>query len=220
MFRFSCFAPSALLVSSFILGASVGCGVGVKGSGVVKSELREVADFKSISSDIVGEVLVKMGESQSVEVTFDDNLLPMVSTEAVDGELRISTTGSFSTSVGLKINITTPSLDSVRSSGVGAVKIEGLNAETFSIALSGVGGISAKGEVKSLDVTVSGVGSADLDGLVAEEVSVTVSGVGGAKVHASKSVNASTTGVGSIRVSGNPSEKKESKSGVGSIKFE
>ncbi|MCU0718696.1 MAG: DUF2807 domain-containing protein [Pirellula sp.] len=179
-----------------------------------------VADFKSVSSEAVGDVNVTIGDSQSVEVTMDDNLLPLLVTEVVDGELKIRTTGSFNTSIGLKVKITTPSLDSIRSSGVGNVKIDGLDSEQFAIGISGVGSVSANGKVQNLNVTVSGVGSADLDELVAENVSVTVSGVGGAEVYASKSVNASTSGVGNIKVLGNPAEKKESKSGIGSIKFE
>ena len=215
MIKFSNCIPFVLM-----LGTLAGCNVGIKGSGVSKTESRDVVDFKSVSSEAVGDVNVTIGESQSVEVTIDDNLLPLLVTEVVDGELKIRTTGSFSTSIGLKVNITTPSLDSIRSSGVGSVKIEGLDSEQLAIGISGVGDVSAKGKVQNLNVTVSGVGSADLDELLADNVSVTVSGVGGADVFASKSVNASTSGVGSINVSGNPAEKKESKTGIGSIKFE
>ena len=171
-------------------------------------------------SDAVADINVTIGESKSVEVTSDDNILPMLVTEVVDGELKIRTKGSFNTSIGLKVKITTPSLDSVNSSGVGKVNIEGLDSEQLAIVLSGVGSVSAKGRVQNLDVTVSGVGSAQLRELTAESVSVAVTGVGGAEVYASKWVNASTTGVGSIKVFGNPAEKKENKAGVGSIKFE
>ncbi len=215
MNKFTSYLPFALM-----LAALIGCNVGIKGSGISKTEARVVADFKSVSSEAVGDVNVTIGDSQSVEVTMDDNLLPLLVTEVVDGELKIRTTGSFNTSIGLKVKITTPSLDSIRSSGVGNVKIDGLDSEQFAIGISGVGSVSANGKVQNLNVTVSGVGSADLDELVAENVSVTVSGVGGAEVYASKSVNASTSGVGNIKVLGNPAEKKESKSGIGSIKFE
>jgi hypothetical protein len=215
MFKFLNCIPVALMLATL-----VGCNVGIKGSGVAKTESRNVADFKSVSSEAGGDVDVTIGDSQSVEVTIDDNLLPLLVTEVVDGELKIRTTGSFSTSIGLNVKITTPSLDSIRSSGVGNVKIEGLDSEQLTVALSGVGGVTAKGKVQTLDITVSGVGSANLKELLAESVSVTVSGVGGADVYASKWVNATTSGVGSINVFGNPAEKKERRSGVGSIKFE
>ena len=215
MIKFSNCIPVALMLATL-----VGCNVGIKGSGVSKTESRNVADFKSVSSEAVGDVNVTIGDSQSVEVTMDDNLLPLLVTEVVDGELKIRTTGSFSTSIGLKVNVTTPSLDSIHSSGVGNIKIEGLDSEQFAVGLSGVGGVTAKGKVQNLDVTVSGVGSANLRELLAENVYVTVYGVGGTEVYASKWVNASTSGVGSITVFGSPAEKKENKSGIGSIKFE
>lgn len=208
------------LMISLLLVTSLGCQIGIKGSGVAKTETRELADFKSISNEAVGDVVVTIGDSQSVEVTIDDNLMPLLVTEVENGVLKIKTTGSFSTSIGLSVKVTVPSLESLRSSGVGSVKVDGLKSENFSVVLSGVGGISAKGEVKTLDVEVSGVGSADLGELVAEDVTVTVSGVGGAVVHATNSVNASTSGVGGIEVRGNPGDRKEKKSGVGSIKFE
>lgn len=215
MTKFQLFAPIALMFAVLL-----GCDVGIKGSGVSKTESRDIADFKIVSSDAVADVNVTIGEPKSVEVTSDDNLLPMIVTEVVDGELKIRTSGSFNTSIGLKLNITTPNLDSVNSSGVGKVNINGLDSEQFAIGLAGVGSVSVKGQVKNLDVTVSGVGSAKLRELTAESVSVTVSGVGGAEVYASKWVSASTTGVGSIKVFGNPTEKKENKAGVGTIKFE
>jgi hypothetical protein len=208
------------MIFCLLLTTLVGCSVGIKGSGVSKTESREVGDFKSISSTAVGDVFVTIGETQSVEVTIDDNLTSLLVTEVVDGMLKIKTTGAFSSSIGLKVNITTPTLESVNSSGVGHIKIEGLDSEQFAIDLSGVGGVAAKGKVQNLNVTVSGVGSAALSELQAENVSVTVSGVGGAEVYAANSVNATTSGVGSIKVSGNPKEKKESKTGIGSIKFE
>jgi hypothetical protein len=215
MTKFQIFTPIALM-----LVALLGCNVGIKGSGISKKESRDVGEFKSVSNDAVGDVQVTIGPSKSVDVTIDDNLLELVVTEVVDGELKIRTTGSFNTSIGLKVNITTPTLDSVNSSGVGKVDIDGLDSEQLAIGLSGVGSVSAKGRVQNLDVTVSGVGSAQLRELTAESVSVAVSGVGGAEVYASKWVNASTTGVGSIKVFGNPAEKKESKRGIGSIVFE
>lgn len=215
MSKVQLFTPIVLM-----LGALLGCDGGIKGSGVSKTESREVSDFKTVSSDAVADINVIIGESKSVEVTSDDNILPMLVTEVVDGDLKIRTKGSFNTSIGLKVKITTPSLDSVNSSGVGKVNIEGLDSEQLAIVLSGVGSVSAKGRVQNLDVTVSGVGSAQLRELTAESVSVAVTGVGGAEVYASKWVNASTTGVGSIKVFGNPAEKKENKAGVGSIKFE
>lgn len=212
------FIPSLMI--PLLLVSSLGCQIGIKGSGVSKTETRQLADFKSISNEAVGDVIVTIGDTQSVEVTIDDNLMPLLVTEVENGVLKIKTTGSFSTSLGLNVKVTVPSLESLRSSGVGNTKIEGLKSDRFSIVLSGVGGISAKGEVKTLDVEVSGVGSAELSELVAEDVTVTVSGVGGAVVHATNSVNASTSGVGGIEVLGNPGDKKETRTGIGSIEFE
>lgn len=46
-----------------------------------------------------------------------------------------------------------------------------------------------------------------------------VSGVGGAKVHATQSVEAKTSGVGGVIVTGEPADRKTETSGIGSVEF-
>ncbi|XZE19179.1 head GIN domain-containing protein [Pirellulaceae bacterium SH449] len=196
-----------------------GCSVAITGSGVSQSEARDLDEFRSIRNTTVGEVMITIGDNQTVEVTADDNILPLVVTEVVDGELIIKSTGNFSTSLGLLVNITTPMVESVSSAGVGNTKLLGIDSDKLNVRLSGVGSIQAEGSVKNLNVSVTGVGGVNFSKLIAENVSVKVSGVGSAVVHASQSINASTTGVGSIRVAGNPEEKTVKKTGVGSISF-
>ncbi len=123
------FIPSLMI--PLLLVSSLGCQIGIKGSGVAKTETRQLADFKSISNEAVGDVIVTIGDTQSVEVTIDDNLMPLLVTEVENGVLKIKTTGSFSTSLGLNVKVTVPSLESLRSSGVGNTKIEGLKSIAF-----------------------------------------------------------------------------------------
>lgn len=202
-----------------LLGVTPACNVGITGSGVSKTEVRELGEFRAVRNATVGNVIVAIGDSQSVEVTVDDNVLPIIVTEVIDGELVIKSSQSFSTSIGLKVSVTTPRLYSLSSSGVGSTRLTGMDGDELTIKLSGVGSVQADGRVESLNVSVSGVGNADLDNLLAENVSVKFSGVGSAYVHATKSVDASTSGVGSIKVSGNPGEKAVKQSGIGSVSF-
>jgi hypothetical protein len=196
-----------------------GCSVGLKGSGVSKTETREVGSFDSVSHDFVGEVSVRQGEESSVVVTADDNLLPLVETTVDEGVLVIKTKESFSSSLGIRVEVTAPTLKSLVVKGVGSLQAEGLNAESLTVDLSGVGSLKASGKVKKLTANLSGVGGADLNELIAESVTVSVSGVGGAKVHATQSVEAKTSGMGGIIVTGEPVDRKTETSGIGSVEF-
>jgi len=121
--------------------------------------------------------------------------------------------------VGLKIQITTPSLDELKLTSVGSMEVTGFAGESLTVNQSGVGSLKVEGRAKSVDLKVSGVGSADLKGLEAETVKVVVSGVGEASVFASESVDASTSAIGEITVHGNPKEQKTKSSGIGEVSF-
>ena len=83
--------------------------VGVRGSGVLKTEARTVGEFKRISSRGSADVAVKIGSPASVEVTADDNLVQYVTTEVKDGTLEIGMkSGSYHFSKGLKVAIRRP----------------------------------------------------------------------------------------------------------------
>ncbi|MDP1562630.1 MAG: head GIN domain-containing protein [Pirellulaceae bacterium] len=212
----------SMLILSGLVGLSgcVGLPIGIQGSGVAKTETREVDSFHALRLDAVGDVTIQIGQPQDVQVTFDDNLLEILETSVVDGELRIKTTDSYNSSVGLKIQVTVPSIDALKLTGVGSVQATGIDGESLTIQQSGVGKLKVDGKVKSVELNVSGVGSADLQGLQAETAKVVVSGVGGASVFASQSIDAKTSGVGGIKVYGNPVEKKIKSSGIGTISYE
>lgn len=193
--------------------------VGIQGSGVSKTETRTVGEFHAVSHNVVGEVTIQIGQPPSVQVTFDDNLLEILETSVVDGELRIDCNENYSSQVGLKIQITAPSLDELKLTSVGSMEVTGFAGESLTVNQSGVGSLKVEGKAKSVDLKVSGVGSADLKGLEAETVKVVVSGVGEASVFASESVDASTSGIGEITVHGNPKEQKTKSSGIGEVSF-
>lgn len=193
---------------------------GTPGSGVSKTETREVEEFHSISHGSIGAVTVTVGQPHSVKVTFDDNLLSMVETKVVDGELKISTSGSFNSKISMDVQVTVPELKSLTISGVGEVKATGIDSENIRLKLSGVGSLKAEGKTRNLDLSVSGVGNAELKGLEAESAKVVVSGVGNATVYATESVDVQTSGVGGAKVFGNPKDPKIKSTGIGKVEME
>ena len=191
----------------------------VKGSGVLKTEERPVADFTAVSLTGIGRVVVKQTGREALTVTADDNLLEHIETAVVDGTLRLGVRDgvSIQTTKALEFVIEAKALDAVKASGVGTVELEDIDAKKLTITLSGTGNVSASGRAEELAVTVSGVGGFRGEGLRARKAVVRNSGVGNSVVNASDELDATVSGVGSVDYVGSPSVR-QSVSGVGRVK--
>jgi hypothetical protein len=218
------FVLSQMLFSglmTMLLGVS-GCVFGpsnsVEGSGVSKTEMRDVPAFTQIQSGGTADVTVTIGDKQSLEITADDNILPLLDTEVKGEKLIIGSHDSYSPKTDIKINITVKSLTGASVGGTGAMKISGVDTKDFTAHVSGTGNMTVQGNTGSLKATVSGTGGMDTTKLAAGDVDVRVSGTGDAKVNATKSILAHASGTGDVRYTGNPSQVEEHVSGTGSVK--
>ena len=214
---------------------------GVPGSGVVKTEKRDVKNFDSISIRYPAEVTITQGKVESLSIESDDNVLPQMRTEVVDGVLvirnvedkyskRVSPTQS------IRITIVVKDLSKIDFSSAGILTVDGLKTDDFelnlsgagevtfsdvdfkhmTIKLSGAGSITADGNVEVLDVTINGAGNIEAEGLKALKATVRISGLGSATVRVEDELSAHISGAGSIDYYGDP-KVEESISGAGSI---
>src|SRR6476660_1500988 len=67
---------------------SVAAGI-IKGNGISKTEKREVGSFSGLSSSGLMDVTIAYGNSTSIILEGDENILPYVETFVKDGKLRI-----------------------------------------------------------------------------------------------------------------------------------
>lgn len=184
-----------------------GCnGETIRGSGVVKSETRDVADFSEIESAGSGDVRVERGDEDSLTVEADDNILPLIETTVKDGKLKlkIKDNVSVNTTKPILFRITTRKLNAVAIAGAGNLDAKNVDATSFSITISGSGAITASGKTETLAITISGSGSVDTLGLPAKSVEATVTGDGDIDVHAAEKLDVNIVGSGSIEYSGSP----------------
>lgn len=130
----------------------------VRGSGNAKTESRAVASFSKIDLTGAPDVEVTVGPATSVELTADDNLLPMIETTVSGETLKIGSKGSYSTSLGVKVKITVPSLDALAISGSGNVHVKGLKTGEMEVKIAGSGNITLTGGVDRLRVHILGSG--------------------------------------------------------------
>jgi hypothetical protein len=206
----------AMLYHVGMLGGS--SNPGVEGSGRPGRQARDVAAFDRIDLAGSNNVVIRVGEMQSVVVRADDNLLDRVTTEVQSGKLVIANTpGSFTTRSPMSVEVAVPTLDALTLSGSGNIVVTGIDAESLEVTLPGSGTLTGNGTATRLDVTVGGSGTVQFARLVANDVRAVVSGSGTIFVTATESLDASVSGSGAILYAGNPHDVTKNVTGSGAI---
>ncbi len=189
------------------------------GSGTAKTETREVIGFTAISFSGVGQVIVEQTGKESLSITADDNILPLLESKVTDGTLHlgVKSGSSFSPKTPIVFKVGVKDLPKFSVSGAGSADIKQLKTDKLEVTISGVGNVTLSGSADELKAELSGTGSFDGEKFKVKQATVTCSGVGSAVINAADSLDAKVSGVGSIEYLGSPNVK-QSVSGVGSVK--
>jgi hypothetical protein len=189
----------------------------VHGSGISKTETRNVASFSKIELSGSPDVEVTVGPAVSVSVTGDDNVLPLIETTVSGDTLSIDSKSSYSTSLGVKVKITAPTIEGVSVSGSGDIRVTGLKGDAMDTGITGSGNVDLSGAVERLKAHITGSGDLRAGDLAAKNVHVTVTGSGDATVRATEELEGSVTGSGDIHYTGNPPQVRKNVVGSGDI---
>jgi hypothetical protein len=198
----------------------------IQGSGHIVIEQRPLADFQRV--DLAGEGRLVMGpeEPASLEVRTDDNLMPLIESEVVDGtliigsrphtdlapsdgvtyriaceevsELRLSGSGEIEVAACPASDLT------VRLDGSGAVQVDDVDATRVDAEIGGSGTISAIGQSSQVRASIAGSGMFAGADLQAREVEATIPGSGQITVWATGALHVDISGSGSVLYRGQP----------------
>jgi hypothetical protein len=184
------FAAGALAVS--VLAA----GCGPAGSGTLATRERDLPPFDRVfvSEGLDLEVELHPGAATSVSITYDDNLIDLIGTEVVDGELRIEIAEPFRVTGGGRF-VTVVAADLVA-----------LSAESGA-------DVRASGRIGELTVFASGGASLDLSLLEAGRIDVDATGGSFVAVLAVESVRGAASGGAEVVILGDPPSVDVSVSG-------
>ncbi len=200
----------------------------VRGSGRLTTERRSLTGFDQLAVAGDFEDELRQGSSESVELTGDDDLLPLVETgvEARDGGhvLRISPRRDVELrpSQPIRIRVDLVRLDGIslagssrlRSSGLrtgklslsiggnGNITVSALEAERLVVDIGGSGAVTIDGRSPQAALSIAGSGRVALAGLAADDVSVDIAGSGAADVRAERKLRISIAGSGRVRHGG------------------
>lgn len=151
----------------------------IKGNGIVTSETRFASPFTEVNSSGSFYVQITPGESWSITVNAESNLLPYIDTDISHGVLELTVRGvrHLTNTRPMEIYVTTPVLKAIRLSGSGDITSGLFAGEEFSVLLSGSGNIKTAFLSEEADLTLSGSGNIEVNGNT-EKGRLTISGSG------------------------------------------
>lgn len=198
----------------------------VVGSLRVVDEDREVGGITAVDMRAVGKLYIRQGGSESLRVRAEDNLLPLILTEMHGSTLviRVAQGGSYRTHHPFEFYLTVSRLDRIDISGVASVEATNLTGGRLELLSTGVGGIRLAGlDVGELDARLEGLATLEASGsshrqrvtllgsgdysagsLASLEADVTIEGRGSATVRVSDRLDVTIDGSGDVRYFGSP----------------
>lgn len=190
---------------------------GIKGSGNIVTENRELRDFKSIDVSSVFDVEIAAQKDYSVQIQADDNLLQYIKTEVNDWVLDISLEKRVNTRGRIKIRIGAPDIEKIEASGAAKISLVDLNNSELTLDSSGASRIVVKGKTARLNVDVSGASKIEAEELVADNALVDSSGASKVKVNVLGELTADASGASSVAYVGTPANVIKKTSGAGKV---
>jgi hypothetical protein len=197
------------------------CASGARETGAV----REVSGFDSVIFSTAGQLFIKQGDREALEITAAEGELSRILTEVRGGKLFIERKEGgpafslrppvFRLTMG-KAAIETHSSGSVAAkdlsadslriqiSSSGGVAIETLSAGSLEVQITSSGSLKCSGSVERQEVRLSSSGSYSAGNLESRTARVRVSSSGSATLRVSDSLEASVTSSGGVRYYGNP----------------
>lgn len=188
----------------------------VHGSGVLKTEERQIEKFTAIRLSGIGHLVIDGVGEEKFSITADDNLVPLFTSEVRNGVLNLSVKSGKTVIGKPTYHVTVGDLRELLISGSGTIDAKSLDGEALSVSISGVGNGNFAGRIDQLVVSVSGSGIINAAGLIAKRSKISVSGVGTATVNASDELDVRISGSGHLWYFGSP-RITQSISGVGRI---
>jgi hypothetical protein len=211
----------------------------IDGSGRILTENRTVPEFQSVSLSMPAVVTVRDGGPPGLQITADDNVLPLISSTVRSGSLSLAyTRPCVRPTRAVQISAAAGTISELSILGTGDIRTEGViqasdlkssitgtgnmdlavEVSRLESSITGTGTVVLTGSADNLTISIPGAGTVDASKLSARRVTVDILGSGNALVDVRESLSVKIMGSGSVVYSGNPSTIEQSITGSGSIR--
>lgn len=152
-----------------------------RGSGRMITEQRSVSGINGVSLATTGELFIEVGNTESLRIEAEDNLISRIRADVRGGILNIQTQapGNLFFTQPVRYYLTVKSLNAISISSSGDVQAPDLKAERFSINVSSSGNLRLGNlQADSLDVNISSSGDVAMGVLKAGSIDVSIGSSG------------------------------------------
>jgi len=237
-------ASLCLLVCVVVLsGCRFEFNEGLRGDGDLVTETRDVEDIDVVHLACQGDLIIVLGDRESLTIQAEGNLLDYIVTEVNDGTLVIKTKSGYNLRPGKRIRyaLTVRGLEGIRNSGSGDIEAPSLDTKSFFARLSGSGDLDlvrvlatdcslqatgsgdievGKVTLKNIEINLTGSGDVKIADGRATQFEARLSGSGGCKAHNLEVDRAVVRATGSGGISVHVNDRVEGRlSGSGGLRY-
>jgi hypothetical protein len=171
----------------------------VIGTGDVESMELELPAFDGVNVTGTCNVEIVIGETQSVTLFAQSEVLEVMKYEVINNILQIGFKPDYTVNTKEEISaeIIVPSVSYVGVTGAGDFDLAGPQQDLLDIHITGTGNIKAFDmEVKECNIRISGAGNCEVN--VKDHLDVSISGVGNVRYMGTPSLDTDVSGVGNV----------------------
>ena len=205
------------ILAAFSISLS-GCDwVGIGGNGHIRTDQRAISEFTEIAAS--GGLRIEWHSgTPAFSITTDENLLPYVENRISDNVLRLRTRERLRPTHGIKVIVSSRSLNGADLSGAVDLIAKQVSGPKFYLQSRGASDVTVDGNVDQLLADMTGASDLKAKGLQAKTVEISTTGAASAYVSATDTLRVSITGAGDVTYYGNPKTIEKHVTGAGSIR--
>ena len=200
----------AALVGALSLLLVAGCGVTLPGtttgSGAVRTETRTVSGFSAVELGGTGDVTIQQNGTESLTISAEENILPLLTSEVVDGTLKLGVKdgANLGATQPITYQITMKNLSALDLGGSGNQTATGVKTTSLRVRIAGSGAVTTSGTADAQEIQIAGSGTYRGLGLTSRTASVDSAGSGSVELAVSDTLDVKILGSGTVTYAGSP----------------
>lgn len=208
-----------IILFPFLILFGLTSGSSKKGSGIEGTMEKDISPFNKVKVSGAIRVNIVCGQTESVTVTGDDNLLEYVEIKVLNEVLSIQTTRQVRPKAGLEVRVSAKALELLKISGAVKADVSFIDNDRFALKAIGASEVSLSGNCAEAVMKLAGAGKLNAEDFACNVINLTLSGAAKSTVYASEEISVTISGAGKVICYGNPETVNRNVSGAGKIEL-
>jgi hypothetical protein len=169
------FTVILLAISLAIVACNISFPSGVQGSGNIVTQFIDVGVFDHVGLTTIGNVYIEQGDTESLTIETDDNILPYLEAKVINDKLTLSSNDNvnLAPSTAITYHVTVKNLKTVITDSSGDFFVGPYTGDQLDIFVLASGNMNLTDtKVKNLSISSNGSGIVKVENMAAEKIQV------------------------------------------------